>query len=180
GPGPEAPARERALLGDVRLQRLGLDGAGHRDQRRQLPRQGRARLAVHAARRLAGSATGAAPSLAVNPRALAAWSAAGLVIALGSGNPVQRATVLAAALAASFNLVPAVARSFTAVREAQLMRGWRPRGPGSWGELVVPVVLTTIEDSIQLAESMEARAFGSGRRTHYAISTWSRLDALII
>jgi len=221
----------------------------------------------------------------VNPRALAAWSAAGLVIALGSGNPVQRATVLAAALAvllatakhrrpirpllgglalfvlasgllnallahvgadvlaelpgwlpglggpitveafagglaaglglaaavlavaplslsqephelvdalpsalnrtgsalaASFNLVPAVARSFTAVREAQLMRGWRPRGPGSWGELVVPVVLTTIEDSIQLAESMEARAFGSGRRTHYAISTWSRLDALII
>ena len=35
-------------------------------------------------------------------------------------------------------------------------------------------------DSIQLAESMEARAFGSGRRTHYAISTWSRLDALII
>jgi energy-coupling factor transport system permease protein len=70
------------------------------------------------------------------------------------------------ALAAALNLVPGVARSFTAVVEAQRLRGWRPRGPSSWAEIVVPVVLTSIEDSIQLAESMEARAFGSGPRTH--------------
>ena len=70
------------------------------------------------------------------------------------------------ALAASLNLVPAVGASFAAVTEAQRLRGWRPRGPRSWAEVVVPVVLTAIEGSIQLAESMEARGYGSGPRTH--------------
>jgi len=70
-----------------------------------------------------------------------------------------------AAIAASLNLVPAVAASFVQVGEAQRLRGWRPRGPRSWAEVVVPVVLTSVEGSIQLAESMEARGFGSGART---------------
>jgi energy-coupling factor transport system permease protein len=83
------------------------------------------------------------------------------------------------ALAASFNLVPAVARSFTAVHEAQRMRGWRPGGPRSWGEIVLPVVLTAIEDSIQLAESMEARAFGSGPRSHFVVRRWTGLDVAV-
>ena len=71
----------------------------------------------------------------------------------------------ATAIAASMNLVPSVASSFTQVSEAQRMRGWRPRGPRSWAEVVVPVVLTSVEGSIQLAESMEARGFASGPRT---------------
>jgi energy-coupling factor transport system permease protein len=70
-----------------------------------------------------------------------------------------------AAIAASLNLVPSVATSFVQVSEAQRLRGWRPRGPRSWAEVVVPVVLTSVESSIQLAESMEARGFGSGPRT---------------
>lgn len=70
-----------------------------------------------------------------------------------------------AAVAASLNLVPTVSASFVQVSEAQRLRGWRPRGPRSWAEVVVPVVLTSVEGSIQLAESMEARGFGSGRRT---------------
>jgi energy-coupling factor transport system permease protein len=70
-----------------------------------------------------------------------------------------------AAIAASLNLVPSVATSFVQVSEAQRLRGWRPRGPRSWAEVVVPVVLTSVEGSIQLAESMEARGFGSGPRT---------------
>ncbi len=72
------------------------------------------------------------------------------------------------AIAASLNLVPAVATSFVQVTEAQRLRGWRPRGPRSWMDVVVPVVLTTVEGSIQLAESMEARGFGSGPRTKVA------------
>src|SRR5437868_5394005 len=48
------------------------------------------------------------------------------------------------ALTASLNLVPAVGASFVAVTEAQRLRGWRPRGPRSWAEVVVPVVLTAI------------------------------------
>jgi energy-coupling factor transport system permease protein len=70
-----------------------------------------------------------------------------------------------AAIAASLNLVPSVSASFMQVSEAQRLRGWRPRGPRSWAEVVVPVVLTSVEGSIQLAESMEARGFGSGPRT---------------
>jgi energy-coupling factor transport system permease protein len=69
------------------------------------------------------------------------------------------------AIAASVTLVPGIATSFAEVTEAQRLRGWRPRGPRSWAEVVVPVVLTSVEGSIQLAESMEARAFGAGPRT---------------
>jgi energy-coupling factor transport system permease protein len=72
-----------------------------------------------------------------------------------------------AAIAASLNLVPEVATTFVQVTEAQRMRGWRPRGPRSWAEVIVPVVLTSVESSLQLAESMEARGFGSGPRTHF-------------
>ena len=69
------------------------------------------------------------------------------------------------AVAASMNLVPAISQSFVQVSEAQRFRGWRPRGPRSWAEVVVPVVLTSVESSLQLAESMEARGYASGPRT---------------
>jgi len=85
-----------------------------------------------------------------------------------------------AAVAASLNLVPGLARSFTAISEAQRMRGWRPRGPASWAEVVVPAVLTAIEDSIQLAEAMEARGFGSGPRTRYSPPTLTQTDLLLL
>lgn len=70
-----------------------------------------------------------------------------------------------AALGAALNLVPATAASFVAVREAQRLRGWRPRGVRAMVDLAVPVLLGAIDRSVQLAESMEARAFGAGRRT---------------
>jgi energy-coupling factor transport system permease protein len=85
-----------------------------------------------------------------------------------------------AALAASLNLVPAVAASFVQVTEAQRLRGWRPRGPRSWSEIVVPVVLTSVEGSIQLAESMEARGFGSGPRTSVKPGRMPRNDWVLI
>ena len=85
-----------------------------------------------------------------------------------------------AAIAAALNLVPAVAASFVQVTEAQRLRGWRPRGPRSWSEIVVPVVLTSVEGSIQLAESMEARGFGSGPRTAVRPGRLERSDWLVI
>jgi energy-coupling factor transport system permease protein len=84
------------------------------------------------------------------------------------------------AIAASLSLVPAVATSFAEVTEAQRLRGWRPRGPRSWAEVVVPVVLTSVEGSIQLAESMEARAFGSGGRTSMNAVQLGGSDWLVI
>lgn len=75
-----------------------------------------------------------------------------------------------AALGAALTLLPRLRASFFAVRDAQRMRGWRPRGPRSWTAVVVPALLTAVEGSVQLAEAMEARGFGSGPRTR----VWSR------
>jgi energy-coupling factor transport system permease protein len=44
----------------------------------------------------------------------------------------------------------------------------------------VPVVLTSVEGSIQLAESMEARGFGSGPRTTVKPARLQRSDWLLI
>lgn len=91
--------------------------------------------------------------------------------------PLERTGI---AVATSLNLVSGFGRTFTAVSDAQRMRGWRPRGIRSWNEVIVPVVLTAIEDSVLLAEAMEARGFGATRRTSYTATKWSRLDATVV
>ena len=85
-----------------------------------------------------------------------------------------------AALAASLNFVPAIGRTFIAVSDAQRMRGWRPRRIVGWGEVLVPVMLTAIEDSVQLAEAMEARGYGATRRSHYPSAGWSWRDTAVV
>jgi energy-coupling factor transport system permease protein len=90
--------------------------------------------------------------------------------------PLERTGI---AVATSLNLVSGFGRTFSAVRDAQRMRGWRPRGLRSWNEVLVPVVLTAIEDSVLLAEAMEARGFGAGRRTSYLGAGWSRRDVAV-
>lgn len=91
--------------------------------------------------------------------------------------PLERTGI---AVATSLNLVSGFGRTFTEVRDAQRMRGWKPRGLRSWNEVLVPVVLTAIEDSVLLAEAMEARAFGAGRRTRFATSGWDARSAAVI
>jgi energy-coupling factor transport system permease protein len=86
----------------------------------------------------------------------------------------------AVVLAATFALVPGLARSYTAIREAQTMRGWRPRGPRSWSEVLVPVALTAVEDSLSVAEALEARAFGAARRTRLAAPGWGLADFAVL
>lgn len=92
-------------------------------------------------------------------------------------DPLERTGI---AVATSLNLVSGFGRTFAAVRDAQLMRGWRPRGLRSWNEVLVPVVLTAIEDSVLLAEAMEARGFGAGRRTSYSAARWSARDLAVV
>ncbi len=90
--------------------------------------------------------------------------------------PLERTGI---AVATSLNLVSGFGRTFTEVRDAQRMRGWKPRGLRSWNEVLVPVVLTAIEDSVLLAEAMEARAFGAGRRTSFAGAGWDVRSAAV-
>jgi energy-coupling factor transport system permease protein len=117
-----------------------------------------------------GGVTIGAAILAAAPFSLLV-AAHDLVDALPAGLSRTGATI-----AASLNLVPQVGATFAQVSEAQRLRGWRPRGPRSWAQVVVPVVLTSVEASIQLAESMEARGFGSGPRTHVSPTAMQRGD----
>jgi energy-coupling factor transport system permease protein len=86
----------------------------------------------------------------------------------------------AAALGSALNLVPTMARSFVAVREAQRLRGWRPHGARAAVDVVVPVLLRAIETSVTLGESMEARAFGSGTRTRLSTAPRSRRNTAVV
>jgi len=85
----------------------------------------------------------------------------------------------AAAIGASLNLIPALSRSATEIRDAQRMRGWTGRRVREWPELAVPVVLTAIDSSTALAEAMEARGYGSGPRTHFAVTRWTATDLVV-
>lgn len=85
----------------------------------------------------------------------------------------------ATATAAALNLLPGLGRSATAVRDAQVLRGRRPRAPRRWSEVAIPVLVTALESSVTLAEAMEARALGSGRRTRHADLHWSPADIAV-
>jgi energy-coupling factor transport system permease protein len=132
-------------------------------------------LTVESALYGAGAGLGiAAGAMVVAPLSLVLESHQ-LVDALPS--PLHRAGTT---LAASLNLIPGIGRSVTSVREAQTLRGWRPRGPRSYAEILVPVTLTALENSIQLAEAMEARGYGSGPRTRMAPPGFHAIDLLTV
>lgn len=77
---------------------------------------------------------------------------------------------LAAALALS--IAPRTIASAARVREAQKMRGIRM---GAWRTipaLAIPVLETGMEEAVVLAESMDARGHGRGRRSRYRPARW--------
>jgi len=61
-----------------------------------------------------------------------------------------------------FTLVPFTRRAYRDIREAQTLRGHRPRGLRDMLPLVSPLVVSGMERSLMLAESMEARGYGGG------------------
>jgi energy-coupling factor transport system permease protein len=78
---------------------------------------------------------------------------------------------LAAALALS--IAPRTVASVHRVREAQRLRGIRVSPLRSLPALAVPVLENGMEDAVTLAESMDARGHGRGRRTRYRPRGWS-------
>jgi energy-coupling factor transport system permease protein len=65
--------------------------------------------------------------------------------------------------------VPQMVLSAREIREAQRIRGHRFRGVRGLMPLAVPLLATSLERAIQLAETMEARGFGSALRP---VSRW--------
>lgn len=84
-----------------------------------------------------------------------------------------------AAIGTALNLIPSMVRSAADIRDAQRLRGWRPRRVRDWPQVAVPVVLTAVESSITLAEAMEARGWGSGPRTRYLAARRSWFDVAV-
>jgi energy-coupling factor transport system permease protein len=90
--------------------------------------------------------------------------------------PLYRAgTTVALALA----FAPKTVASFQSIREARRLRGQRA-GWRSAPELLLPLLLTALEHALQYGESLDARGFGSGRRSRYRPFRWTVPDLLVV
>lgn len=85
---------------------------------------------------------------------------------------------LAAALALS--IAPRTVASVGRVREAQRLRGISVSPLRSLPALAVPVLEAGMEQAVTLAESMDARGHGRGRRSRYRAQRWSAPAAAIV
>jgi energy-coupling factor transport system permease protein len=81
------------------------------------------------------------------------------------------------ALALAF--APKTLAAFQSIREARQLRGQRT-GWRSAPELLLPLLLTTLERALQYGESLDARGFGSGRRSRYRPLRWTAPDLLVL
>lgn len=84
---------------------------------------------------------------------------------------------LAAALALS--ITPRTVASVATVREAQRLRGLPVAGLRTLPALAVPVLERGMEEAVTLAESMDARGHGRGRRSRYRSQPWDLRGALV-
>jgi len=123
-----------------------------------------------------GASTGAALLLTVAIFAVlqATVRSADLVAILP--RPFYRAgTTVALALA----FAPKTVVSLQSIREARQVRGQRA-GWRSAPQLLLPLLLTTLERALQYGESLDARGFGSRRRSRYRPVPWNIADLLIV
>jgi energy-coupling factor transport system permease protein len=84
---------------------------------------------------------------------------------------------LAAALALS--IAPRTIAMVGRVREAQRLRGM-PSGWRALPTLAVPVLETGMEEAVTLAESMDSRGHGRGRRTRYRPDRWTAGAVVVV
>lgn len=81
------------------------------------------------------------------------------------------------AVALSIAFVPKTVQSFHAIREARRLRaqrtGWR-----SVRAVLVPLLLTTLEQALQYGESLDARGYGNRKRSRYRPLEWSLADGV--
>jgi energy-coupling factor transport system permease protein len=86
----------------------------------------------------------------------------------------------ALAVALATRLVPSLERDAAGLAEAVRGRGVQLGGAAGYARLLSPLVSGSLERATSLAEAMEARGFGHGRRSRAPEPAWSRLDRLAI
>jgi energy-coupling factor transport system permease protein len=77
---------------------------------------------------------------------------------------------------AAYGAIPRFSEDLTALRQARRIRGARA---GLHPRLFVGLLVLAIRHADRMAVSMDARAFGSGPRTHYRELRWSALDVVV-
>lgn len=85
---------------------------------------------------------------------------------------------LASVLALS--IAPRMIDAGLRVREAQRLRGIQAGRLRNLPALAVPVLSTGMEEAVTLAESMDARGHGRGRRSHYRNDPWNLYSWLTV
>jgi energy-coupling factor transport system permease protein len=73
----------------------------------------------------------------------------------------HRMAPLAVAGAVAWAYLPRTTVALAEIREAQMARGYRPRGPRDASPLVLPLLAGGLERAMMTAEALEARAFGA-------------------
>jgi len=90
--------------------------------------------------------------------------------------PLYRAgTVFALAVA----FAPQSIAALRSISEARRLRG-RRSGWRAAPALLVPLLLTSLERALQYGESLDARGYGSRRRSRYRIPSWRPADHLVV
>lgn len=87
---------------------------------------------------------------------------------------------ISTAVVIALSLIPQLIASIHRVRRGQRLRGGRRRGASALPGTLIPVIEDSVEGSLQLATSMEARGFGRTRRPgEPRRGTWPMLFALL-
>ena len=73
----------------------------------------------------------------------------------------ERMAALAVAGSVAWSYLPRTAVALSEIREAQMARGYRPRGLRDAAPLVIPLLAGGLERAMITAEALEARAFGA-------------------
>lgn len=72
----------------------------------------------------------------------------------------ERMAPLAVAGSVAWSYLPRTTAALSEIREAQMARGYRPRGLRDAGPLIMPLLAGGLERAMITAEALEARAFG--------------------
>ena len=122
-----------------------------------------------------GASTGAALLLTVAVFAVLQTTVRSADLVAILPRPLYRAgTTVALALA----FAPKTITSLASIREARQLRGQRA-GWRSVPQLLLPLLLTTLERALQYGESLDARGFGSRLRSRYRPLPWTIPDLVV-
>jgi energy-coupling factor transport system permease protein len=91
----------------------------------------------------------------------------------------ERMAALAVAGSVAWSYLPRTTAALAEIREAQMARGYRPRGIRDAAPLVIPLLAGGLERSMVTAEALEARAFGAPLAPELTPRPWQVASLLV-